>query len=187
MTSEILAFVSTMIATLIGVFLAVTLSKRETQRKERSDTIKLLKSAKSILDLTFDYVLGLEIYLTEIEKKPIETHPSLSEVKEKNPIPFPDLMETIITSEIVSKNLTAFSHSEIYNGLINLRKVSNYNSINTYKRVLSELGLLLDLEIAFQKREINFEGIENRLEEGRIELKKQFPDDEDIKTLNKDS
>jgi hypothetical protein len=115
--SDILSFVSTLIATLIGVLLAVTLSNIENENKEKSDTIKLLNSASNIIDGTYNYTVGLETYVIELEKDSIQNNDStIAITKSNNPIPYPDLMETIISNELVTKNLTdlATEESDIY-------------------------------------------------------------------------
>ena len=49
---EITHFISTLLATLIGVLLAVTLSNNANIKKEKVDTVKLLNSATQIVDMT---------------------------------------------------------------------------------------------------------------------------------------
>jgi hypothetical protein len=173
--SDILSFVSTLIATLIGVLLAVTLSNIENVNKEKSDTIKLLNSASNIIDGTYNYTVGLETYVIELEKDSIQNNDStIAITKSNNPIPYPDLMETIISNELVTKNLTEYSHNQIYTGLVNFRKVTNYSSIETYKRLLQELSLLLELEIEFQRGDIKLDEMIDKFNSGREALADKY-------------
>ena len=173
--SETLSFISTLIATLVGVLLAVTLSNLENQKKERVDTIKLLNTAKNILDGTYNYTNGLSNYISELEQDTINTDSAINIIKLNNPLPYPDLMETIISNELISRNLTEFSHNQMYNGLINMKKVSNYNSVETYKKILKEQILLLELEIDYQKGNSNLDKIPDKFNSGREELEKVHP------------
>jgi len=174
--SEVLSFLSTMIATLFGVLLAITLSNSASHKKEISDTIKLLKSANNIIHGTYDYTTGLEKYINKLEKDSIHYNDSLLLVlKEHNPIPYPYLMETIISNELIAKNLSEFSHNQIYNSLINLRKVSNYKTIGTYKRFLKETSLLIELEVQYQEGDLDLETLIDKYNSGSKELAIKYP------------
>jgi len=160
---EITHFVSTLLATLIGVLLAVTLSNNANIKKEKADTIKLLNSATQIINMTYDYTVGLESYILELEKDSTTNKDSIiTIIKEKNPLPYPDLMETIISNELISKNISEFSYIQINSIIINLKRVREYKRINNYKRSLKELEILLELEIDFQNGNINLEAMKDR-------------------------
>lgn len=178
--SETLSFVSTLLATLFGVLLAVNLSNRENLKKEKADTIKLLKSAKNIIDNTFDYTKGLGTYINTIEKDSSYNANLVSKVKLDNPIPYPDLMEGIISNEVVSKNISEYSHNFIFSSLINLRKIANYNSIDTYKYLLKELEFIIDLEIKYQENIVDKEELEKIYNKEKERLEKEFPHDSKI-------
>lgn len=178
--SETLSFVSTLLATLFGVLLAVNLSNRENLKKEKADTVKLLKSAKNIIDNTFDYTKGLGTYIDTIKKDSSYTSNLINKLKSDNPIPYPDLMENIISNEVVSKNISEYSHNFIFSSLINLRKIANYSSIDTYKFLLKELEFIIDLEIKYQEREIDEEELEKMYTKGKEKLEKEFPHDSKI-------
>lgn len=178
--SETLSFISTLIATLVGVLLAVSLSNLENKKKETADTIKLLNTAKNILDGTYNYSNTLSTYIIELEKDSSYTISRMDDVKLNNPIPYPDLMETIISNELISKNISEFSHNQVYNGLINMKKVCNYNSIKIYKKLLKEQILLLDLEINYQKGELSIDDLSEKFDSGRETIAKTYPIEEII-------
>ncbi|MCD6598600.1 MAG: hypothetical protein J7L04_12975 [Bacteroidales bacterium] len=148
---EVIRFISTLIATLIGVLLAVTLSNNANIKKEKEDSIKLLNSASRIIDMTYVYTVGLESYIKDYKNDSIKNTDSIiSIIKEKNPLPYPDLLGIIISNELISKNMSDFSYIQINSVIINLKRNREYGRINTYKRSLKELELLLELEIDLQ-------------------------------------
>ena len=71
-------------------------------------------------------------------------------------------METIISNELISKNISVFSYVQINSVIINLKRVREYERINNYKRKLKELVILLELEIDFQNGNINLEAMNDR-------------------------
>ena|GEM_PF-2078391 len=159
---EMTRFISTLLATLIGVLLAVTLSNNANIKKEKEDSIKLLNSASRIVDMTYVYTVGLESYIADYKNDSISNTDSIILViKEKNPLPYPDLIGTIISNELISKNMSDFSYIQINSVIINLKRNREYESINTYKRSLKELELLLELEIDYQKGEIDLQAMSN--------------------------
>jgi hypothetical protein len=171
--TELRAFILTLIATLAGVFIAIVLTNSGIQKKEKEDTIKLLNTSRLILTNTKKYSQGLNRTVKKLEKDTINnSYEKISEMKETNPIPFPYLLETVITNEIVSKNISEYSHTQIYTGLINLKKLANYQTAGKYEQSLAELIILMDLEIQYQKGKLDVDEIENRIKTKREELKK---------------
>ena len=175
--TELRSFILTLIATLAGVFIAISLTNSGIQKKEKEDTIKLLNTSRLILVNTKTYSQELSKTLKDLEKDTINnSNERISRIKETNPIPFPYLLETVITNEILSKNISEYSHSEIYTGLINLKKLADYQTAEIYEQSLSELIVLMDLEIQFQKEELDMAEIENRMKTKREELEKKHTD-----------
>ena len=174
---EITHFISTLLATLIGVLLAVTLSNNTSIKKEKLDAIKLLNSATHIIDMTYDYTVGLESFILELERDSTTNNDSIiTIIKEKNPLPYPDLMETIISNELISKNISEFSYIQINNVIINLKRVRKYERINNYKKSLKELSILLELEVEFQNGNINLEVMNDRFIKKTNNFSQKFSD-----------
>jgi len=174
---EVTRFISTLLATLIGVLLAVTLSNNANIKKEKEDTVKLLNSANRIIDMTYDYTIGLESYLTELEKDTIKSTDSIiSSFKEMNPLPYPASLETIISNELISKNMSEFSFVTINSVIINLNRVHEYERINSYKRSLKELELLLELEIEYQRGTLKLEAMNDEYISKSKDFSKKFSD-----------
>ncbi len=153
--SEALSFLSTIIATLFGVLLAVTLSNIENQKKERKDTIKLLYTAQSTITVTYGYTSGLGDFDAKINKDS-----SKSDFREKNPFPYPYLLESIFVNELVSKNIPEKTHSQINTSLINLQRINNYMKIDAYLKTLEKMHLLIQFEIAYLKGNITLKELD---------------------------
>ena len=175
--AEIIHFISTLLATLIGVLLAVTLSNNANIKKEKEDTVKLLNSAVQIIHMTYDYTVGLESFILELERDSTTNNDSIvTIIKKKNPLPYPDLMETIIANELISKNISEFSYIHINNIIINLKRVREYERINNYKRFLKELTILLELEIDFQNENIDSDAMNDMFIEKVNNFSQEFSD-----------
>ena len=84
------SFLLTLIATLIGVFIAIWLSNYQDKKKERRDAIKLLHTAKLILEDTHNYTEALRVTISEIEKDSINVQ--IEGIKAENSIPYPYLL-----------------------------------------------------------------------------------------------
>tara|TARA_R100001480_G_C4718610_1_gene179638 strand:- start:479 stop:1069 length:591 start_codon:yes stop_codon:yes gene_type:complete len=170
---ELRSFILTLIATLIGVFIAISLTNSGIRKKEKEDTIKLLKTSKLILINTRTYSLELSNRIRNLEKDTIDADSiRISKIKKHNPIPFPNLLETVITTEILSKNISEYSHNEIYTELINLKKLADYKTSEIYEQSLSELIFLLDLEIQFQKGKFEMSEMQDKMKLKRNEFLK---------------
>ncbi len=173
--SDWVSFIMTLIATLVGVLIAITLTNSEIRNKEKEDTIKLLNTAKLIVKNTNQYAKSLASHVIELEKDTItNSNQSIEELKSSNPIPYPDLLETIISNELISKNISEFSHNYIYSGLNNLRKLTKYETVDYYQKSLEEIILLLDLEIENQKGEINSQEFESKFDKGKFEIENKY-------------
>lgn len=160
-------FIQTLIATLMGVFMAILLTNRGVEEKEKEDTIKLLRTAKAIITGTTSYTKGLIDYVLEIEKDStiINKKVNIEKIKTTNPFPFPDLFETIMSNVLISKNISEHSHVSIFTSLINLRKLSSYSSAGPYLNELNIIKLHLDAEIDLLQGKADLEEIKKRLTE----------------------
>src|SRR5699024_11983979 len=130
------SFLLTLIATLIGVFIAIWISNYQDKKKERRDAIKLLHTAKLILEDTHNYTEALRVTISEIEKDSINVQ--IEGIKAENSIPYPYLLETIISNDLVSKNLSKFTHSSIYTNLINAKKLADHEMVHCYENNLKK-------------------------------------------------
>lgn len=173
--NEWVSFTLTLIATLVGVLIAIWLTNSGIRNKEKDDTIKLLHTGKLILQNTNEYSENLNNTILEFRKDTINyTKDDIESVKLNNPIPYPDLLETIISNELVSKTISEYSHNSIYNGLINLRKLAKYETVEYYLKSLEEMILILDLEIELLKGEIKLNELELKYKAEQKEIQKKY-------------
>lgn len=156
---ETISFISTTLATLIGVLLAVMLSDLQNQKNDKLDTIKILRSGKKTLELNYEYSKGMINYnkksLDTLRYKYYETTDTLATLSIQDELPYPDLYENIIQNELVTKNISEFSLFQIYNVLINLRKLNMGKTYDIYLVELKKLIAITEIEIQFQQGEIN--------------------------------
>tara|TARA_B110001450_G_scaffold197611_1_gene186213 strand:- start:6773 stop:7333 length:561 start_codon:yes stop_codon:yes gene_type:complete len=161
---EWVSFISTLVATLSGVLIAIWLTNSAIKDKENEDTIKLLQTAKLILSRTSVYSDLLTKKIIEFEKDSIKySQKKIEFVKQNNPIPYPDLLETIISNELVSKNISENSHNLIYNYIINLRRLAKYKTAEHYIIFLEEMIVILDIEIELLGGKINVTDLEQKV------------------------
>ena len=161
---EWVSFISTLVATLSGVLIAIWLTNSAIKDKENEDTIKLLQTAKIILSKTSEYSDLLTKKIIEFEKDSIKySQKKIEFVKQNNPIPYPDLLETIISNELVSKNISENSHNLIYNYIINLRRLAKYKTAEHYIIFLEEMIVILDIEIELLGGKINVTDLEQKV------------------------
>ncbi len=162
---EWISFLLTLIATLVGVLIAIWLTNSRIHNKEKEDSIKLLQTAKLILVKNLNYTNALNKTIVKFERDTINNGiEELKLLKSANPIPYPILFETIISNELISKNISVYSHSSLYNKLITLRRLAKYESVDYYQKYLELMILILSLEIENQKGEINSNELESKYE-----------------------
>ena len=172
---ERISFVLTLIATLTGVLIAIWLTNAQTYNKEKEDSIKLLQTAKLILVKNLNYANALNKTIIEFEKDTLKNGvEDLKQLKNANPIPYPILFETIISNELISKNISEYSHSSLYNKLITLRRLAKYESVDYYQKYLELMILILNLEIENQKGTINSFELESKYEIGEKEINEKY-------------
>lgn len=145
-------FFLTLIATLIGVLLAISITDYENKQKEQQDVIKLLNSAITSVDTCYDYSEELIEYFAQL---PPDDGSKLN-FYEKNPPPYPDYLDTFLMQTLVSKNLSGSTLNKLNENLINLKRSRSHNA-QLYLYLLAQTLKLLELEVAFQTGTINQE------------------------------
>jgi len=152
-------FFLTLMATLIGVLLAISITNYDTEQKEKQDVIKLLKSTITSVETCFEYSDELIKYFNEIPGK----DKSKITFFVKNPPPYPEYLDTFLMQNIVSKNLSGAALSDLNGLLINLKR-SRISNAPLYLAVLEQTLRLLELEVSFQREEINISQLESQLD-----------------------
>lgn len=151
-------FFLTLIATLVGVLLAISITNYETEQKEKLDVIKLLRSTITSVDACYEYSEELIEYFNKLPKNDEAKVAFFS----KNPPPYPDYLDTFLMQNIVSKNLSGAALNDLNEYLINLKRSRTFNA-PLYLKVLGQTISLLELEIAYQEGTINEEQLDRQL------------------------
>lgn len=152
-------FFLTLIATLVGVLLAISITNYETVQQEKQDVIKLLRSSISSVETCYEYSETLISYFALLPKN----DSSKTTFYLKNPPPYPEYLDTFLMQNIVSKNLSGAALSDLNELLINLKR-SRVKNPSLYLTILEQTMRLLELEIAFQKEEIDEKQLEIQLD-----------------------
>jgi hypothetical protein len=143
-------FFLTLVATLVGVLLAISITNYEAKQKEKQDVIKLLQSSISSVETCYEYSEELIEYFNKLPKE----DELKAEFFLKNPPPYPEYLDTFLMQNIVSKNLSGTTLSDLNEYLINLKRSRTYNA-PLYLKVLEQTLKLLEFEMAYQKGHIN--------------------------------
>ena len=163
--AELFNFLTTTLATLLGVLIAVSLTNYQEKLKETEDTVKLMKSAKRTLDLNYEYAKGTIQYLESQYKDSLNSEVKINKELINNSLPYPDLFEQIILSENSSKNISEASLFNMYNALVNLRRLSGKNiERRTYLRELERLKTIMQLEIDYQNGNLSYPTLEKKIQ-----------------------
>ena len=143
-------FFLTLVATLVGVLLAISITNYEDKQKEKQDVIKLLMSSISSVEACYEYSEELIEYFNKLPKEEeLRTGFYL-----KNPPPYPEYLDTFLMQNIVSKNLSGATLSDLNEYLINLKRSRTFNA-PLYLKILEQTIKLLELEVAYQKGHIS--------------------------------
>lgn len=152
-------FILTLIATLVGVLLAISITNYESDRKEKQDVIKLLNSAITTVETCQEYSEELLKYFNNLP----DSDNLKQEFYVKNPLPYPTYLDTLLMQSIVSKNLSGSTLSELNELLINLKR-SRQKDASSYLIVLSQTLKVLSLEVAFQSHEMTEHQLNGQLD-----------------------
>lgn len=149
-------FFITVLATLIGVFCATWLNDYQQSVKEKQDTKKLLNTSITIINNAAEYSNRLLDHYEKLLQDTIKFDlAKQSDFKQKNPLPYPEHIATIFTNELIFKNVSQFTHSTFFSGLVNLKKIKSYDSAKLYISYLEDIKVLLSMEIDLQYGKIN--------------------------------
>ncbi|WP_046007121.1 hypothetical protein [Pseudoalteromonas rubra] len=111
-------FILTLIATLVGVLLAIAISNYDADRKEIKDLIKVLHAAEAVVEESLDY----SIRLHEAYQQNIEEYGDKQAFFARNPLVYPQYLDNMLTQNLVSKNLSVEGLSELNEHLIILQR-----------------------------------------------------------------
>ncbi|MBQ4813248.1 hypothetical protein A7985_12925 [Pseudoalteromonas luteoviolacea] len=155
-------FALTLVATLIGVLLAIAISNYDANEKEREDLIKLLYAAEAVVKESQEYsTLLLDHYQGQSSNS--VTKEQKAAFFEKNPLVYPEYLDALMSQHIFIKNLSQESLTELSERLIVMKRA---------KSIMPELFItsssyvlyILEQERRYQLREISLLELEALLD-----------------------
>ncbi|MEC4087988.1 hypothetical protein [Pseudoalteromonas rubra] len=143
-------FILTLVATLVGVLLAIAISNYDADRKEVKDLIKVLHAAEAVVEESLEYSISLhEAYQQNIDK-----YGEKQAFFTRNPLVYPQYLDNMLTQNLVSKNLSMEGLSELNEHLIILQR-SQKVAPETFIASMRYIKQLLILERRFQNAELS--------------------------------
>ncbi|MBQ4838107.1 MULTISPECIES: hypothetical protein [Pseudoalteromonas] len=161
-------FVLTLVATLVGVLLAIAISNYDEDERERRDLIKLLYAAKAVASESLDYSHAVMDYYKSNEAGE-ETKESKARFFKNNPLPYPDYLDALMSQQLFIKNLSQESLTELSESLIVMKRAKIYRP-RLFISNLTFALYVLDQERLFQEGKISMMELERRLSEKERQL-----------------
>ncbi|KZN63518.1 hypothetical protein N473_16995 [Pseudoalteromonas luteoviolacea CPMOR-1] len=164
-------FALTMVATLIGVLLAIAISNYDEDEKERRDLIKLLYAAKAVATESLEYSQAVMVFYESNEASE-QTKRSKQQFFKDNPLPYPEYLDALMSQQLFIKNLSQESLTELSESLI-LMKRANTLRPDLFVSNLSFVLYVLEQEQRYQKGEISLHELERTLRIREAQLEKE--------------
>lgn len=152
-------FILTLVATLVGVLLAIAISNYDSDQKEIRDLIKVLTAAEAVVEESLDY----SIRLNEAYQQNIEEFGDQADFFTKNPLVYPHYLDTMLSQNLSSKNLSQEALSELNEHLITLQR-SQRVAPKTFIASMRYIKQVLILERSYQRGELSAEDYEQQLD-----------------------
>lgn len=150
-------FYLTLLATLIGVLLAIVISNYEAKQNEKQDVIKLLTSAISSVEQCHQYSVQIVHYYESLPPNEYDRDAFF----QQNIPPYPAYLDIFLAQNIVSTNLSGTTLNDLNEYLINIKRTQKYN-VNLYIDMLTQVKQLLSLEIMYQQGALDNLGLQAR-------------------------
>ncbi len=151
-------FFLTLIATLVGVLLAISITNFDSERREKEDMIKLLHASISSIETCHDYSEELLEFSGSLKKGSAEFH----QFFDKNPLPYPSYLDTVLAQNIISKNMSQQTLADFNEILINLKRGKDVNGA-LYIQLLNEVKSILSAEISYQQGDLSLQQLQVKL------------------------
>ena len=145
-------FFLTLIATLIGVAIAIIITEYEAERKERTDTIKLLISSRESVNISLIYGKAL-----------IEKHKDKPDFFTHSPLPYPKYLDVLLAQNIINRNLSLHSLKGLNTLVIHLDR--SKEDTECYVRLLDCTKEVIGLEIKYLSKQISDEEIKQSMDD----------------------
>lgn len=136
----------TLIASFIGVFLAIYFNNLDEIKKEKKNVVKILEATSTDLNNTFNIVNS--IY--NISKTDIDSTKSIRKYVENNQIPLPRLFSKIVEDEIILRHISGQGIHHFSLCIDNMVRVQS--AINN-KTAIEDSMLLASIEIFMKQLE----------------------------------
>ena len=149
----------TLVATLVGVLLAIAITNHEAEKKEKQDVIKLIRASISSVETCHDYT---EKLIEHYDQLPAESNEK-QQFYAKNQPPYPEYLDAFLMQNIVSKNLSGDALGELNERIINLKRTREHR-VPMYLSMLTETSKILSYELSFQRGEINEHQLEQKID-----------------------
>lgn len=163
-------FITTMLATLVGVLLAIAITNFEEDNKERRDVIKLIGAAKTSLNQTTEYgelLVNFAENIRQNSENAEEAEQTIAEFYEKNPLPLPDYVEHFVTQTLVSKILSQPTLEMLNAQIINLLRSAKARPVMAVF-IQKQMITVLELELRLLKGELTL--VELSQEHGKLQV-----------------
>ncbi|APD05565.1 hypothetical protein UJ101_00012 [Flavobacteriaceae bacterium UJ101] len=149
-------FILTVIATLIGVFTAISISNIEENSKEKQDVIKILTA-------NYETVRGIKNYSTNL-KEALKEFPD--SVRKNNPFPYPESFDSMLNNDLILRNISSESLNELTNNQINIKRLNSSSPHSQYYiSLIGHIAKVLKLKIEFQKGHINLQILNQKIDQ----------------------
>lgn len=158
-------FILTLVATLVGVLLAIAISNYDADKKEIKDLIKVLNAAEAVVEESLDY----SVKLNEIYQENPEQFGEQGDFFTRNPLVYPHYLDNMLTQNLISKNLSQEGLSELNEHLITLQR-SKQVAPQAFIASMRYIKQVLILERRFQLTEISAQEYQQTLDEYEEQL-----------------
>lgn len=149
---HVITFFSTLLATLIGVLVAVGVSEVQKENREKEDVVKILDNTQAVLN---SFMLGIvnlkRDYDSQIRKK--DSHIKL--YKESNPIVYPDFLENVFQHPMIKKHVSNYTQVVFFQSFFDLKRMKRYDMLSIYIVILKNIENLLALEIDYIEEKLS--------------------------------
>lgn len=152
-------FFLTLVATLVGVLLAIAITNYEESQKEKQDVAKLISASINSVETSREYSESLYKHYLSLPKSKKQQ----AKFFEKNTLPYPEYLDVFISQSLVSKNLSEAALSDLNELLINLKRSIDRDP-KLYIEILKRTEALLNTELTYQRGELSYAELERHLD-----------------------
>lgn len=176
--SDWISFFLTLVATLIGVLIANSLSESSETKREKEFAIKLITSSSKLVHKTFKLSSSVGKSIEFLKQDSSYTEENITSIQINNPLPYPDFLKTALDNPAVLNNISSFTYEEFYKQTLNLKKVATFNTLSYYLEGLENIESLLTMEVKFLKKEFDINELKTAYEEAVKQTHQKYKSNE---------